>query len=115
MSTVGQWAHQHDALLLVGLVLGASLGGIAHLRRRSARLGAAWLVAAAVGAGAAYAVRTPAASLSEHVAADATPADPTPRPAYEEPAVASAEDIRAVLGRGGKPTLVEVYADYGIS
>jgi hypothetical protein len=104
MHSVGQWVHQHDALLVLALALAVSLAMLLRYLRRSARHWVAWGVAAGLGVAAALAARTPAASLSGHAPA-----------AYEELSVASVEDVRALLGRGGKPTLVEVYSDYGVS
>ena len=116
MNSVSQWVHQHDALLLLVLVLGVSFALILSYRRRSVRLWTVWAVAAGLGTSAAFAIRTPAASLSEHIVPeDPTPdASPTTRSTYEEPTLKSVEDIRSLLGRGGKPTLVEIYADFGV-
>jgi hypothetical protein len=115
MNSVSQWVHQHDALLLMILVLGVSFALLLAYRRRSVRLWSVWVIAAGLGTSAALAIRTPAASLSEHtVPADDTAPAPTTASTYEEPTVKSVEDIRSLLAKGGKPTLVEIYSDFGI-
>jgi hypothetical protein len=115
MNSVSQWLHQHDALLLMILVLGVTFTLIAYYRRRSVLLWTVWVLAVGLGTSAAFAIRTPAASLSEHtVQPDVTTPTPATGVAYEEPIVKSVEDIQSLLGRGGKPTLVEIYADFGL-
>src|SRR6516162_5570167 len=66
MNSVSQWLHQHDALLLMILVLGVTFTLIAYYRRRSVLLWTVWVLAVGLGTSAAFAIRTPAASLSEH-------------------------------------------------
>lgn len=113
MHTFSQWLHQHSFLLMLGAVF-AALGLWLGWRRRWAgrlALGGAWLVVmGALWVG----LRTPAATVAEHRARSlATPV--AVGPAYAELALDSVAAIQATIAGSGKPTLVEVYSDYGIS
>lgn len=118
MFTTSQWVHQHDALLAVSVALGFGLAALVRFRPRSVRVWALWAVAVGLGVIGSVAVRTPAASLSEHaVWGDEHAPDPDAprRMAYQELQLGTVDDVRAMLRQGGKPTLVEVYSDWGFS
>lgn len=120
LHTISQWVHQHDLLLTLILIFGVSLGPLVRYRRRSARLWIAWGAALGLSGVALAALRTPEASLSEHVsrASDFSPEPVAPSATlltYEVPAFGSVEAIHSLLSDGGKHTLVEIYADFGIS
>jgi hypothetical protein len=116
MNSVSQWAHQHDFLLILVFILGTALAVLIRYRRRSIRLWSVWSAAAGLSVLAIFALRTPAASLSEHlIMASRDKNAPVSHLAYEEPTLQSVEDIWSLLSGGRTHTLVEIYADYGIS
>lgn len=125
MNTFSQWVHQHDLLLLCAAVVG-STGVLVAFRWRSPRLWAAWLGLTGISLAVLLALRTPAASLSEHRGphgvttvgsgeVDQGAGIPVTTPEYSELNLGSVEAIKQTIAAGGKPTLVEVYADYGLS
>jgi hypothetical protein len=65
MNTLGQWAHQHD-LLLVGAALITVTGLLLVFRRPKLRWWLAWIGMTAACSFAVTTLRTPAASLYEH-------------------------------------------------
>jgi hypothetical protein len=115
MSTFGQWLHQHEVLIVLALVLGVGLGLLVRYRSWSVRWWAAWSATAGLGVLATVALRTPPASLSEHNSVDlAQQGVPLEAVfAHDTPDFESVEDIRTLLASAEKPTLVEIYADYG--
>lgn len=118
MSTFGQWIHQHDLLLLCVAIVGAS-GMVLVFRWRSLHLWLIWLGLAGISLAGLLALRTPAATLSEHrEASDATSGlganDSLQATESSEPVLGSVEAIEKLIAGGGKPTLVEVYADFGV-
>jgi hypothetical protein len=121
MNTFSQWAHQHDLLLVCAAVI-AGAGLLLVFLRPRWRWWFGWLGAAASCGVAAVALRTPAASLYEHP----DPLAPTFALAdegtlmvefvgYSEPDLGSIEAIEQAIAGGTKPTLVEIYADFGLS
>jgi hypothetical protein len=117
MHTFSQWAHQHN-LLLLGVSLIAITGLLPVLRRRSLRMWLLWLGFTGLIAAGLFSLRTSNASVTEH--AQPAPADselqqPETAVLYTEPDLKSVEAIEHFLAEGGKPTLVEIYSDFGIS
>ncbi len=103
-----------------------STGLLVAFRWRSPRLWLAWLGFAGISLATLLALRTPAASLSEHQGPGGgeTVSTAAANPGsdisvvtlqYSEPDLGSVEAIEKMLVAAGKPTLVEVYADYGFS
>jgi hypothetical protein len=107
----GQWLHQHD-LLLLGLGIIAATGLLPLLRRRSPRAWLLWLGVTGLTLAGLFSLRTSNASVTEHdgPAPEALEAQLL----YMEPDLKSVEAIEQLLADGKKPTLVEVYSDYGI-
>jgi hypothetical protein len=110
--------HQHDLMLLIAALL--VITSIVLLHHRRSRL--LWCVAAALGVSlvvAAIVLRTPSASITEHrrTENELTAADDFRQGLVrnEETQLGSIEQIEALLASGDKPTLVELYADYGLS
>jgi hypothetical protein len=66
-------------------------------------------------------LRTPAATVSEYRGPETELNsyggldDQNIAFAYSEPAPSSVEEIEKLVGQPGKPTLLEIYADYGFS
>ncbi len=125
MHTFSQWVHQHNFLLLSATVVVGN-GILLAFRWRSLRLWLAWLSLAGLSLTILLALRTPAASLSEHRettnGAPLTSVTTAPRSnvsfwttEFAEPDLGSVEAIEKMIATGGKPTLVEVYADHGLS
>ena len=125
MNTFSQWVHQHNLLLLCATIVGGTSVLLAF-RWRSLRLWLAWLSLVGISLTTLLALRTPAASLSEHrEAGDGATVSfaATDHGAnvsfwateYREFDLGSVEAIEKIIATGGKPTLVEVYADYGLS
>ena len=107
MNSVSQWVHQHNILVILALVLGTALAVLMRYRRRSIRLWVAWSVALGLSVAVVLSLRTPNARLSEYVG-------PANHEEFSESALASVEEIKSLLSRGGKHTLVEIYADFGV-
>ena len=120
MNVPSQWVHQHNVLLLCAALVGGTCL-ILIFRCRSLRLWLLWSGLTVASLAALAALRTPAASISEHQAPEsATTARDAAQPrerviAYSEPDLNSVDAIEEVIARAGKPTLVELYADYGVS
>ena len=125
MNTFSQWVHQHNLLLLCAAVV-AGTGVLLAFRWRSLRLWLAWLSLAGISLATLLTLRTPAASLTEHrpaadvesvpfAAADHESIVSSGATEYSQPDLESVAAIEKMLASGGKPTLVEVYADYGLS
>jgi len=110
----GQWLHQHD-LVLLGLGIIAVTGLLPLLGRRSPRSWLLWLCITVLTLAGLFSLRTSDASVTEH-------AGPAPEALetqltqllYSEPDLKLVEAIEQMLADGKKPTLVEVYSDYGI-
>jgi hypothetical protein len=120
MNAFNVWVHQHSVLLAGGALVGLlTLLLVSH--RRTLRHWLIWSVAVGTYAAVVFLLRTPAASISEHheptVAANSRPTGlpPVASRVKDEVELASVEAIREMLGTGGKPTLVELYVDYGFS
>jgi hypothetical protein len=114
MNTIGQWAHQHD-LVLVCLEVALGTGLLLLLRRPRVRWWLAWFGMTATCFVGLASLRTPAASLSVH-AGDATATLSYPTQADKrsmlqrgELDLGSVEGIEKVLADGETPILVEVY------
>ena len=112
--TFGEWVHQHSFLLLLMAVLGGT-ALVLLVKRRSYWLWSVWFGLALAATGTVFLLRTPAASVSEHLSQPAIKGNETAfLPAYHElVGLGSEEQIGALLAAGPKPTLVEVYVDYG--
>ena len=112
--TFGEWVHQHSFLLLLMAVLGGT-AIVLLVKRRPYWLWSVWVGLALTAAGTVFLLRTPAASVSEHLPQPAIEGKKTASlPAYHElVGLDSEEQIEALLAAGPKPTLVEVYVDYG--
>jgi hypothetical protein len=120
MNTLGQWAHQHDLLLVCAAVI-ACTGLLLVFRRPKYRWWLSWIGMTAACSFAVASLRTPAASLYVHPA-NAAPTNSAidtgdyPGPAdYSEPDLGSMEAIASAIAGSTKPTLVEIYSDFGIS
>jgi hypothetical protein len=117
MFTFSQWLHQHEILLLcAALILFVTV--VLILRWRSIWMWVVWFAISGMSVGALMALRTPAASVSEYGGPD------TEIFAYNiqdftlaqiEPTPKSVEEIEKLVGQVGKPTLLEVYADWGLA
>src|SRR5262245_2934669 len=119
MNTVGQWVHQHNLLLLCAAAVGGSGLLLLVFRWRSPRLWLLWSGVTASCVAALLSLRTPAASVSEHTdpgPAAASPEGMAPAAAlsYSEPDLKTVEAIDGLIAAGAKPTLVEVYSDWGL-
>jgi hypothetical protein len=121
MNTFSQWVHQHDLLLLCAAVLTVIAILFGYLRLRL-RWWLGWFGGVSLVCVAAVALRTPAASVYDHedrpitsdLLADADELT-TELAAYSEPDLNSVDAIEKTLAESRKPTLVEVYTDYGLS
>jgi thiol:disulfide interchange protein len=118
MSTFTQWVHQHNLMLLIAAVL--VLTSFVLLHHPRSRL--LWSIVAGLVVSclvAAIALRTPSASITEHRGSENELTEETGENALreisEEKRLDSVDAIEALLASGDKPTLVEVYADYGFS
>jgi hypothetical protein len=120
MNTLGQWIHQHD-LLLVGAAVITVTGLLLVVRRPNPRWWLAWLGMTAACSFAVASLRTPAASLYTHpdnetLMISLLDEDGTlDLVGYSEPNLGSVEAIESALAGSEQPTLVEIYADFGIS
>lgn len=117
MISISEWVHQHSFLLLVVAVVSGTAVPLL-VRRRSRWLWSAWAGLILAAAGSLIVLRTPAATVSEHLPGESvlstTGADVGSLLAYRELSLESEHQIEQVLAAGPKPTLVEVYVDYGI-
>ena len=126
MSALERLLHQNNLLILgAGLLLAVAV--VLVCRRLSWRWWLGWVALGVVVAGGLLGLRTPAATLSYHQAPpppDAAPAPEAPgQPLAAETTVLPSEftpttaaGIASTLAAsGGKPTLVEIYADFGLS
>ena len=117
MFTFSQWLHQHEILLVcAALILLVTI--VLILRWRSIWMWLVWFAISGMSVGALVALRTPAATVSEYRGPD------TEILAYDiqgstlahiEPTPKTVEEIEKLVGQPGKPTLLEIYADYGFS
>jgi hypothetical protein len=119
MSSLGQSLHEHDVLLAfaVALAITAAVFWGRRVRRR-------WWLTWGAGLGAclalAVALRTPTATISEF-RASANEDERASGPGLEvgrvtdSPDLDSVEAIRRLIASGSKPTLLELYSDYGFS
>jgi hypothetical protein len=118
MFSLVEWVDEHSFLLLVVAAVGCT--AVPLLVRRWPRwVWPAWAGFAlfAVG-GTVFLLHTPPATVSEHrprtsafpITADRTDS----RLDYRELSLKSEEEIEELLAAGPKPTLVEVYVDYGV-
>jgi hypothetical protein len=120
MNTLSQWLQQHDFLLLLSLPLVGSAILISWLRRWTRRALATWMGLLLLAVASVIALRTPYVSVSvapKSIASQGdTPDDlaETASPGYEELSLTSVEAIRNFIESGRKPTLVEIYSDYGL-
>jgi hypothetical protein len=120
MNTFSQWVHQHDLLLVCAAVVGGA-GLVLVYCRPKLRWWLAWLGLATACSVAGLALRTPAATLYEHPESPSTASLPTettammPPAESSEPDLSSVEAVEEAIAGAGKPTLVEVYADFGLS
>ncbi|HLW64564.1 MAG TPA: hypothetical protein VKS79_04530 [Gemmataceae bacterium] len=120
MFTFSQWLHQHEILLAcAALVLFVTV--ILILRWRSIWMWLVWFAISGMSVGALMVLRTPAATVSEyrgpeteHISYEGLNVQSITF-AYSEPAPKSVEEIEKLVGQVGKPTLLEIYADYGFS
>jgi hypothetical protein len=118
MTWLAEWVHEHSFLLLVIAVVG--YGPVPLLVRRwPPWVWSAWAgLVVFAGAGTVFLLHTPAATVSEHLpekSAFPMTEDTTGlRLDYRELDWKSEENIEQLLAAGPKPTLVEVYADYGL-
>jgi len=114
MNTLSQWLQQHDFLVFVSVTLAGSAILISMLRRWTRRALAVWMGLLLLAVASVIALRTPSASVS--VASESEPRDDLApsAPAYEELSLASEEAIQNFIQSGGKPTLVEIYSDFGL-
>jgi hypothetical protein len=121
MNTFSQWLHQHDFLLLIVIILGGSAIVLSWRRHWTKGRFLAWSVLVVVAVTTLWGLRTPPVSISEPEVASAAndfnpPQDIAPSPiGYTELSLDSVEAIQATLSNSDKPTLVEIYSDYGIS
>jgi hypothetical protein len=121
MNTFSQWLHQHDFLLLIVIILGGSAILLSWRRHWTKGRLIAWSVLVGVAVTTLWGLRTPPISISEpEVASAANAFNPseniaTTSAAYLEPSLDSIAAIQATISNSDKPTLVEIYADYGIS
>ena len=121
MNTFFPWLHQHDVLLLIGLLLGGSAVLLSWLRCWIRGRLIVWSVLLLVAIVFLLGLRTPPASVSEpESAAIINTSNPSQaiNPVslgYMELSLDSLQVIQAAILSGDKPTLVEIYADFGIS
>jgi hypothetical protein len=120
MNTFGQWLHQHEILLLcVALIFAITLALI--LRWRAIWMWFVWFVVCGASVSALVMLRTSAASVSEYREPEMETITWNGQEilgiklAYSEPAPNSVEEIEKLVGKVGKPTLVEIYADWGLA
>jgi len=118
MNTLGQWLHQHEIALAAMAVI-ALVSLILLLRWRSLWRWLLWSAVTGASIAAIVALRTPAASISEHHDSEMATAIIDGHEvhlavnSYSEPSLKSVADIENLLGDSSMPTLVEIYADYG--
>jgi hypothetical protein len=120
MNTLGQWVHQHD-LLLVGAAVITVTGLLLVLRRPNLRWWLAWFGMTAACSFIFATLRTPATSLYVHAEnaalsnSSAAEGGILDMVGYSEPDLGSIEAIESALAQSEKPTLIEIYSDFGLS
>ena len=125
MAEYYQWVRQHNVLIFVlaGIAAGAVLLRYRRLSRKWWLLWSGW---SAVACGLLFNLHTPAATLTSHAQLETRnrPSETeTPQQTndtsnilqFAEPTPQTIEDIHALLKGGDRPTLVEVYSDFGLS
>lgn len=120
MNTFSQWLQQHDFLLLICITLGGSAMLLSWGRGWSRGRLVVWSLLLLMAVAALLALRTPPASLSEPRgdSAAANAFDPTLAETsltYTELTLSSTAAIHAFIQNSDKPTLLEIYSDYGLS
>ena len=122
MNTLSQWLHQHDILIIISVILLGSALFLSWQKRWTKRNRIIWGTGVLLGVAATFALRTPSISItgtspSINIANAYAPSDLTPpsATAVENPVSESIEEIEALVQEGDKPTLVEIYSDFGIS
>jgi hypothetical protein len=114
MFTLSQWLHQHEILLVcAALILFVTV--VLILRWRAIWMWFVWFAVCGASISVLVMLRTSAASVSEHDKPDtALVAYDGLTFAYSEPSPNSVEEIEKLVGQPGKPTLLEIYADWGL-
>ncbi len=114
MNTLSQWIHQHNFLLLVCAIFLVSLVLLLWLKRWNKHTAIVWGISAVLAIALLFSLRTPNATVSQRL----------DKPVQLETTISiestildfeTVDDIETYLANGDKPTLVEIYADLGIS
>jgi hypothetical protein len=104
MLTPSQWIHQHN-FLLAGATVCVGLALILLYRRSRLRWWAAWTAGVSLFVATIFMLRTPDVTLST----------PDSMLNYEELDLPTVNAIEQAIPSFGKPVLVEIYADLGLS
>jgi predicted membrane metal-binding protein len=122
MNTFSQWLHQHDILIIISVILLGSALFLSWQQKWTKRNRIIWGTGVLLGAASIFALRTPSVSIvgtptNINVANAYAPSDLTPpsATAVANPVSESIAEIEALIQDGDKPTLVEIYSDFGIS
>ena len=116
MNTLSQWLHQHDILIVIGAVLFSSALLLWWQKSWPRHKWLVWGCVVLLSVVPIWLLRTPSVSIAE------TPTNTNVANIYSTSASTvehlvggSIAEIEAFLQSSDKPTLVEIYSDYGIS
>jgi hypothetical protein len=116
MFTISQWLHQHEILLVCAAVI-LLVTVVLILRWRAIWMWFVWFAVCGASVSVLVMLRTSAASVSEHKEPDTALVFSFEglTLAYSEPYPNTVEEIEKLVGQPGKPTLLEIYADWGLA